>query len=177
MIPFVTPSLAIVFIPESIARDTRAFHFGAHVAYRLTPSVFAHLVHAAERVCSKPIGERPDSQAVEKLIDALQRVYAILASSHPGNAPTDRPEPMPAPLPLLPPPERWWTAEPVRSEFAQLAPDPRLHAAREREERESVAHVDPKRPGTSRTKTAKRSTTPKSVVGPGLFEGDFKPPD
>lgn len=103
MIPFVTATLAVHWLPPDLAPPSLdVTRVGNLPAYRLAPPVFARLSHAAEKLLSRPIEARPSPEATTEIIEALNRVYAILRSH--GFTPEQIPplnESTP-PLPVLP---------------------------------------------------------------------------
>jgi hypothetical protein len=104
LIPFVTTTLRIIWLPESLAPASLLAYWtgtgpAATPTYRLTPAVYARLHHAAESRVSHP-ETAPD--AAGTLINAVASVYAALVTVY-GPAevhPLTRATP---PLPALPP--------------------------------------------------------------------------
>jgi hypothetical protein len=104
LVPFVTPTLRLIWLHPTIAPASLvAYYTGTTPTFRLTPAVFAHLHHAADKRIQAG-GVAPESAAA--LINAVGSVYAALvtvyepADVHPFDP--ARTPPLPK-LPALPP--------------------------------------------------------------------------
>ena len=81
-IPFVTASLTLHHLPAIIIPpDDLGITIGTAIAYRLTPTVYAHLHHACERAFSRPSHERPSPTAIAAALDALSRIHEALLAT------------------------------------------------------------------------------------------------
>lgn len=79
MVPFVTASLALHYLPPALApADLAVYYHGSAPAYRLTPTVFARLHHAADKISRRP---ELDPSAVSKLVADIDAVYDVLLAA------------------------------------------------------------------------------------------------
>lgn len=150
-VPFVTATLRVVWLAWAPA-DLQAFWIGPAAAWRLTPVVYAHLFHAAERKAVRP---ETDPAEAAGLVAALEQIYAALVSVydpadvHPWNEATPPLPELPAlprletgipgRLPDVPPPDHGSSSAPPTTSPATSAAAPRKRPARSGRPRKPTA--------------------------------------